>query len=104
MYHAECTGLDIQDITCVVISCEILLKRVFDQEFFDEIHLSKQDSTRLDAGSAVSHLGIFCLPMSHKGDARLMRVKIHMVCSIHARCSYKRLECMCRLKKNCFHC
>ena len=34
--------------------------------FFDEIHVSNV---------AVSHLGLFCLPMSHKKDARLIWVK-----------------------------
>ena len=28
--------------------------------------------------SAASHLGLCCLPMSHKRDARLKWVKIHM--------------------------
>ena len=28
--------------------------------------------------SAASHLGLYCLPMSHKKDARLIRVKIHV--------------------------
>ena len=40
---------------------------------FDEISLSKQNSPRWDA--AASHLGLYCLPMSHKRDARLKLVK-----------------------------
>ena len=37
-------------------------------QFFDENVLSKQNSPRWDAAW---HLGLFCLPMSHKRDARL---------------------------------
>ena len=37
--------------------------------FFDEIHVSKQNSPRWDAP------GLFCLPMSHKKDAKLIWVK-----------------------------
>ena len=54
----------------------------FNSIFFEEIPLSKQNSPRWDATelgrhrtgtprSAASHLGLFCLPMSHKRDARL---------------------------------
>ena len=43
--------------------------------FFDKIHVSKQNSPRWDASFAASHLGLFCLPMSHKKDARLIWVK-----------------------------
>ena len=47
---------------------------------FDEIHVSEQNSTRWEAakwmpGFEASHLGLFCLPMSHKKDARLISVK-----------------------------
>ena len=43
---------------------------------------------------AASHLGLFCLPMSHKKDARLIWVKIslwvdsHFILSIHMIYSY----------------
>ena len=39
--------------------------------FFNENSPSKQNSPRWDAVSAASHLGLFCLPMSHKRDTRL---------------------------------
>ena len=39
--------------------------------FFDEIHKSKQNSPDGTPRSAASHLGLFCLPMSHKKDAML---------------------------------
>ena len=42
--------------------------------FFDEIQVSKQNSPRWD--DAASHLGLFCLPMSHKKDARFIQVNI----------------------------
>ena len=43
--------------------------------FFDEFHVSKQNGPRWDApDSAASHLGLFCLPMSNKKDARLIWV------------------------------
>ena len=32
---------------------------------FDENKVSKQNSPRWDAEFTVSHLGLFCLPMSH---------------------------------------
>ena len=42
---------------------------------FDEVFLSKQNSPRWDAAfcdeNAASDLGLYCLPMSHKRDARL---------------------------------
>ena len=41
--------------------------------FSNEIPVSKLNSPRWDAAS---HLGIFCLPMSHKKDARLIWVKL----------------------------
>ena len=48
----------------------------FLSHFFDEFSLSKQNSPRWDAPrSAASHLGLYCLPMSHKKDARLKWVK-----------------------------
>ena len=34
--------------------------------FGDLFFLSKQNSPRWDAAFAVSHLGLYCLPMSHK--------------------------------------
>ena len=41
--------------------------------FFDGFSLSKQNSPRWKAAfkAAASHLGLYCLPMSHKRDARL---------------------------------
>ena len=41
--------------------------------FFDKIFVSKQNNPRWHF--AASHLGLFCLPMSHKKDARLIRVQ-----------------------------
>ena len=41
----------------------------------DEFPLSKQNSLRWDATFAASHLGLFCLPMYHKKEARLIWVK-----------------------------
>ena len=44
--------------------------------FFDEIPLSKQDSPRWDAANCgVTSGAIYCLPVSHKKDVRLIRVK-----------------------------
>ena len=37
--------------------------------------MSKQSSPRWDAAFAVSHLGLFCLPMSHKKDVRITGLK-----------------------------
>ena len=46
---------------------------IFNLNFiFDEIHVSKQNSRRWDAVLAASYLGLFCLPMFHKKDARLI--------------------------------
>ena len=42
---------------------------------FREKHVSKQKSPSGKQCFAASHLGIFCLPMSHKKDARLLWVK-----------------------------
>ena len=42
---------------------------------FDEIRESKQDSPRWDAAFSrfeASHMGLFCVPMSHKKDAGLI--------------------------------
>ena len=44
--------------------------------FFDEIPDSKQNCPRWDAAFSASPLGLFCLSISHKKDARLMLVKI----------------------------
>ena len=44
-------------------------------QYFHEIPPSKLNST-FQARSAAFHLGLFCLRMSHKRDARLKRVKI----------------------------
>ena len=44
--------------------------------FFNENHVSKQKSSRLDTTFAASHLGLFCLAVSHKKDARLIWVKV----------------------------
>ena len=49
---------------------------------FDDNPISKQNSPRWDGAFAVSHLGLFCLPMSLKKDAKLMWVK---VCQINIR-------------------
>ena len=38
---------------------------------FDESHLSKQNSPRWDATFCGDTSGLFCLPVSHKKDARL---------------------------------
>ena len=38
--------------------------------FFDDIHISKQNNPKLRF--AASHLGLFCLPMSHKKDTRFV--------------------------------
>ena len=43
--------------------------------FFYENHVSKQNSPRWDTVFAASHLGPFCLPMSHKKDTMLIWVK-----------------------------
>ena len=43
--------------------------------FFDEIHSSIQNSPRWDAVFCSVTLRLFCLPMSHKKDARLIWVK-----------------------------
>ena len=40
--------------------------------FVDENYISKQNSPRRDAAFAASHLGLFCLPMFHKKDARVI--------------------------------
>ena len=32
---------------------------------------------------AASHLGLFCLPMSHKKDARLIWIKLIHTCIVH---------------------
>ena len=40
--------------------------------FFDEIHVSKEIVPDGTTRFAASHLGLFCLPMSHKKDARLI--------------------------------
>ena len=48
--------------------------------FFDEIHVNKLNIPRWDA----AHLGLFCLPMSHKKDARLIWVKIPYLLNVHA--------------------
>ena len=43
--------------------------------FFDENHVSKQNSPRWDAAfCGVTPEGLFCLPMSHNKDARLIWV------------------------------
>ena len=53
--------------------------------FFNEIHKSKQNSTRWDAADgatrfAASHLLLY-FPMSHKKDARLIWVKEYLLLS-----------------------
>ena len=40
--------------------------------FFDENQNSKQNSPNGTPRFSASHLGLFCLPMSHKKDARLL--------------------------------
>ena len=42
--------------------------------FFDEIHVSKQNRSDGTPRFVASHLGLFCLPMSHKKDDRLIWV------------------------------
>ena len=42
--------------------------------FFDEYHVSKQYSPDWRPRFAASHLGLFCLPLSYKKDARLLWV------------------------------
>ena len=42
--------------------------------FFDEFFVGEQNSPRWGAAFAVSHLGLFCLLMSHKKDARVMLI------------------------------
>ena len=41
-------------------------------QFFDENSPSKQNSPSGTTHSAASHLGLYCLPMSHKRGARLI--------------------------------
>ena len=43
---------------------------------FDEIQVSKQNSRRWEQRFAASHLGLFCLPISHKKDTRFILVNI----------------------------
>ena len=43
---------------------------------FHVIHVSKQNSPRWVTTFAASHLGLFCLQMSRKKDARLIWVKV----------------------------
>ena len=51
--------------------------------FFDETSLCKQKSPRWDAAlEAASHLGLFCLPMSHKRDTRLKLTNRHATVDI----------------------
>ena len=40
--------------------------------FFDENNLSKQNTPRWDAAFCGAPSGLFCLPMSHKKDVRLI--------------------------------
>ena len=40
-------------------------------QFFDEIPISKQNSPRWDAAFCGVILGLYCLPLCHKRDARL---------------------------------
>ena len=44
------------------IRCDFIF--IYFSHFFDEIPLSKPNSR-----SVASHLGLYCLPMSHKKDA-----------------------------------
>ena len=40
--------------------------------FFDDFPVSKQNSLRWDAAFVASQLGLYCLPVSHKKDGRLI--------------------------------
>ena len=43
--------------------------------FFDENHLSNRIAPDGTPRFAASHLGLFCLPMSHEKEARLKWIK-----------------------------
>ena len=48
--------------------------------FFDENHVNKQIAPDGTLRFAASHLGLFCLPMSNKKDARLIWVNLNSFC------------------------
>ena len=45
---------------------------------FDENHVSKQNGPDGTPCFSASHLGLFCLPMSHKKDVRLICFKLEV--------------------------